>query len=432
MTDRAREQTQKVGRVRHRAAWIAWCVWVLSVALLALSMLLNLFIFPGFSPITDVPGAVGAVLFLALILSFSTVGLLIATRQPQNPIGWIMLVAGFALGANLLTSTYVELSLAQPRGRLTGTQWVAWFAQWNWVAGFAPALTFLLLLFPNGRLPSRRWHPAGWLTVAAMVTLGSGMAFTPGSFVDYPEVTNPLGIALFGGSVLEDGGVGWLLLPASVVLSASSMVVRFRRAPGEERQQIKWFALAGAFAAGGWVAVTLAYGTDDGTENPLMVATQLLQLLSFLGIPLAVGIAVLKYRLYDIDVIINRTLVYTLLTALLALVYFGGVATTQVIFRALTGQEQQPQLAIVVSTLVIAALFNPLRRRIHSFIDRRFYRRKYDARKTLEDFSMKLRNETDLEALNNELVAVVTETMQPVHVSLWLRPETATKGAQAD
>jgi hypothetical protein len=145
--------------------------------------------------------------------------------------------------------------------------------------------------------------------------------------------------------------------------------------------------------------------------------------LSYAGIPVAVGFAVLKYRLYDIEVVINRTLVYGSLTAMLALVYFGGVATTQAIFRALTGQEEQPQLAVVVSTLVIAALFNPLRRRIQSFIDRRFYRRKYDAAKTLEAFSAKLRDETDLDALSEDLVAVVRETMQPAHVSLWLRPE---------
>jgi hypothetical protein len=145
-----------------------------------------------------------------------------------------------------------------------------------------------------------------------------------------------------------------------------------------------------------------------------------------------VGIAVLRYRLYDIDRIINRTLVYGSLTVMLALIYFGGVATTQAIFGALTGQEEQPQLAVVVSTLVIAALFMPLRRRIQAFIDRRFYRRKYDARKTLEAFSTKLRDETDLEALNNDLVGVVRETMQPAHVSLWLRSDTAPKGGQTE
>jgi hypothetical protein len=399
---------------------------VLSLVLLALSASLLLFI-PDLSGIPNVPDVVGAVVFAALILSFSTVGMLIATRQPQNTIGWIMIVAGFALGATVLTSSYVDLSIAQPPGRLPGTEWVAWFAQWVWVPGFGPALTFLLLLFPDGQLPSRRWYPVGWLAVAAMVTLGLGMAFTPGAFVDYPKVTNPLGIAPLEGSLLEGGGVGWLLLPASVVLSATSMVVRFRRARGEERQQIKWLALAAAFAAVGWVAITFAYGIDEGTEDPLLVAAQLLQLLSFLSVPLAVGIAVLKYRLYDIDLVINRTLVYGSLTASLAAVYFGGVATSQTLLRALTGQEQQSQLAIVISTLVIAALFNPLRRRIQSFIDRRFYRRKYDARKTLEAFSAKLRDETDLDALRDDLVGVVRETMQPAHVSLWLRPDAASK-----
>ena len=152
----------------------------------------------------------------------------------------------------------------------------------------------------------------------------------------------------------------------------------------------------------------------------------------FLGVPLSIGAAMLHYRLYEIDLIINRTLVYGALTALLALVYFSGVAATEAVFRTLTGQQEQPQLAIVVSTLVIAALFNPLRRRIQGFIDRRFYRRKYDARKTLEAFSAKLRDKTDLEALNAELVGVVRETMQPAHVSLWLRPDTPPQDEQAD
>jgi hypothetical protein len=401
------------------ASWVAWAVWGLSLVLLPLSAALLLFN-PASSGITDVPGAVGAVVMAALILTFSTVGALIATRQPQNLVGWIMLVAGFALGATVLTSSYVDLSISQPRGRLPGTEWVTWFAQWIWVPGFAPALTFLLLLFPNGRLPSRRWRPVGWLAVAAMVILGSGMAFTPGPFVDYPKVTNPLGFAPFEGSPLEGGGVGWLMLPVSVVLSASSMVVRFRRTTGEERQQIKWFALAAAFAAVGWVAITLAYSTDEGTENPLLVAAELLQLLSFLGLALAVGIAVLKYRLYDIDILINRTLVYGPLTATLVALYFGAIVAFQWVFVALTGQKST--LAVVASTLLIAALFNPLRRRIQSFIDRRFYRSKYDARKTLEAFSVKLREETDLDALNDDLVGVVAETMQPAHVSVWLRP----------
>jgi uncharacterized membrane protein YedE/YeeE len=197
-----------------------------------------------------------------------------------------------------------------------------------------------------------------------------------------------------------------------------SLVVRFRRARGDERQQIKWFASA--------AALTLAWIIVGEEQSGEIVA--LSGLLVIASIPVATGIAILRYRLYDIDRIINRTLVYGVLTGILVLVYFGGVAASEAIFCALTGQEQQPQIAVVVSTLVIAALFTPLRRRIQRLIDRRFYTRKYDARKTLEAFSVQLREETDLEALSEDLVGVIRETMQPAHVSLWLRPETAPKG----
>src|SRR5215203_2388890 len=193
-----------------------------------------------------------------------------------------------------------------------------------------------------------------------------------------------------------------------------SLFVRFRRARGDERQQIKWFASA--------AALTLAWIIVAEEQSGEIVA--LWGLLVIASIPVATGMAILRYRLYDIDRIINRTLVYGVLTGILALVYFGGVATSEAIFRALTGQEQQPQIAVVVSTLVIAALFTPLRRRIQRFIDRRFYRRKYDARKTLEAFSAKLRDETDLDALSDDLVGVVKETMQPSRISLWQRPDT--------
>jgi hypothetical protein len=213
---------------------------------------------------------------------------------------------------------------------------------------------------------------------------------------------------------------------ASVLLSALSLVVRYRRASGVERQQLKWFALA-AVLAGAYI-VGILLGLDRLLGDTLWY---LLNAATNMGLYVAVGIAILRYRLYDIDLIINRTLVYGSLTGALALVYFGGVAATQAVFRAFTGQEQQPQIAVVVSTLVIAALFTPLRRRIQGFIDRRFYRRKYDARKTLETFSAKLRDETDLDALSSEVVGVVRETMQPAHVSVWLRPETVSKKDEA-
>jgi hypothetical protein len=196
-----------------------------------------------------------------------------------------------------------------------------------------------------------------------------------------------------------------------------------------ERQQLKWFAYAAAMFASGIVLIVIPLAVD--TPSWYVRAATAVFTAAGTAIPIAIGIAILRYRLYDIDLLINRTLVYGSLTVMLTLVYFGGVATTQAIFRALTGQEQQPQLAIVASTLVIAALFNPLRGRIQSFIDRRFYRSKYDARKTLEGFSAKLRDETDLEALNTELVGVVRETMQPAHASLWLRPDTTSTHQQS-
>jgi hypothetical protein len=208
-------------------------------------------------------------------------------------------------------------------------------------------------------------------------------------------------------------------------------VLRYRRSRGEEREQIKWIAFAASvvgllFLVG--IVIMFIYAFEPPSWTKLLDSVTVL---SFGGVPIAIGFAVLKYRLYDIDLLINRTLVYGSLTASLALVYFGGVAMTQAIFRALTSQQEQPQIAIVISTLVIAALFNPLRRRIQSFIDRRFYRRRYDARKTLEAFSAKLRDETNLDALNAELVGVVRETMQPAHVTLWLRPDTAPKQDEA-
>jgi hypothetical protein len=295
-----------------------------------------------------------------------------------------------------------------------------------------PAMTFGLLLFPDGRLPSRHWRIAGLLAVIALTTLAFGSAFTPGPLSDYPEVDNPLGLAPLEGSILEDGGVGWVLLSASVVVSAVSIAVRYIRTTGEQRQQIKWFVFASALIAVGWAASQVAQDATSGNGGPLAVLSLMLGIISLLGLPAAVGIAILRHHLYDIDLVINRTIVYGLLTVALALVYFGSVTATHAIFQALTGQEEPPQLAIVASTLVIAALFNPLRGRIQAYIDRRFYRRKYDARKTLQNFALKPRDETDLDALNNELEVVVRETMQPAHVSLWLRPRPAPKGTEED
>jgi hypothetical protein len=251
----------------------------------------------------------------------------------------------------------------------------------------------------------------------------------PGNEAPGHRIDNPIGIEGLGSAEsLPVYGVMNALFFVGFAGVVASVVVRFRRSRGVERQQMKWFTSAIVVLLGG--SLVLSAVSEATGVRWLEDAGFVFSMAGLASLPATVGIAILRYRLYDIDVIINRALVYGFLTAMLVLCYFGGVTATQTVFRVLTGQEQQPQIAIVVSTLVIAALFNPLRRRIQGFIDRRFYRRKYDAAKTLEAFSAKLRDETDLDALSDDLVGVVRETMQPAHVSLWLRPDPPPRGSE--
>ena len=272
----------------------------------------------------------------------------------------------------------------------------------------------MVLLFPDGRLPSRRWRVVAWLSAAALISISVLYAFYPGPLDEAPNVTNPLGIESAGSALEFVYTWDLLLLTPCFAASALSMVLRFRRSTGEVRQQIKWFAAAA-------VLQTMAFSFYFFylvVSSRVRVVEDFVAL-TIAGLPVAVGIAILRHRLYDIDVIINRALVYGALTVSLALVYFGSVVVLQRTFVFLTGSGSQ--LVIVASTLAIAALFSPLRRRIQALVDRRFYRGKYDAAKTLEAFSAKLRDETDLGSLNDDVVAVVSETMQPEHASLWLR-----------
>jgi hypothetical protein len=300
--------------------------------------------------------------------------------------------------------------------------------------------TYLILLFPDGKLPSKRWRPVAWLSGAVIVLLSISGFFAPGPLQNIEKVHNPFGLEAH--PWLQNAVYLILpLLPLCMLASAASLVTRYRRSRGEVRQQIKWIAFAaslmgilylGIMSTGIliWLLSAPETPSDLGTQSLWGALLEDVGVLSFAGVPVAIGFAVLKYRLYDIDLLINRTLVYGALTATLVAVYVGSIVVLQGLLRALIGQESQ--LAIVASTLAVAALFNPLRHRIQAFIDRRFYRSKYDARKTLESFSSTLRDETDLEALRGNLVGVVRETMQPEHASLWLRPDSNSKGEQAD
>ena len=396
------------------APWLAWSLMVLSVVLVVGGIALALMTRSS-TPQRSYYGPVDAVFFLATVLTFSVVGATIASRQPRNAIGWLFCGVGLVMAINSLAGGYAEYRLSGGSAPGSLAETAAWFASWSWTLLVYVPTSFLLLLFPNGRLPSPRWRPVAWCAALGLIGFVAGTALQPGPLGDFPQIMNPYGVDSLILDAIALTGV--ILALASMVASAVSLIVRMRRAGRAERQQIKWLAYGGAVVVG----AVFASGVFATIWSP-DVGIALISL-GLLGVPIFTGVAIARYRLYDIDIVINRTLVYGALTAALVAVYFGGVATLQAIFRALTGQEQQPQLAIVVSTLAIAALFNPLRRRIQSFIDRRFYRSKYDARKTLESFSAKLRDETDLQALNNELVSVVRETMEPSHVSLWLRPD---------
>jgi hypothetical protein len=363
-------------------------------------------------------------------LVFGITGAIVASRLPGNIIGWIFCVLAFLFESSGLADAYVAYG-SESGALLPARAWVAWTSQWFLNVSSPTLIILCFLLFPTGRLPSRRWRSLVLIVVVIAVLSAVSAALVPGTLPDYP-IKNPAGIEPAAAlRTLADASL-LLLVGPLMLASAVSLFVRLRRSSGTERQQIKWFAYAAMLLAAELVIVNglsvLFEDVIDREINDLVPFLIFLAVLS--GIPVAMGIAVLRYRLYEIDIIINRTLVYGSLTGTLALVYFGGVTATQALLRTVTGQEQLPQLVVVASTLVIAALFNPLRRRIQRFIDRSFYRRKYDARRTLEGFSTKLRDEMDLEALKGDLVGLVGETMQPAHVSLWLRPETTPKGGQ--
>jgi hypothetical protein len=404
------------------AAWLARSLCALCVALAVASLILALLNGRTLGEILIGPG-IGT--FAILAVSFSVVGALIASHRPENSIGWIFLAVGFFYGLLSAGDEYAIYALLTNPGSLPLGAAASWLGQWLWAPGLGLILVFLPLLFPDGHPPSYRWRPVAWLGGISI-----GLAVVSSMILLWPE----RGPALVTGDESPSHVVDVILLFALPLMllaglgAVISLLVRFRRARGDERQQIKWFASAAALTFV-WILVSEVFeeliSIEGGVPEAILAFTSASASLVIPSIPIATGIAILRYRLYDIDILINRTLVYGSLTAMLVSLYFVGIVVLQRVFVLLTGE--QSTLAVVASTLSIAALFNPLRRRIQSFIDRRFYRRKYDARKTLEAFSATLRSETDLDRLGEHLAGVVGETMRPAHVSLWLRPSEGTR-----
>jgi hypothetical protein len=383
-------------------AWGLWSVWMALVVLATWSS-------------WDLDGSGDYPILLALV-GYATVGALVATRQPGNAIGWLLLAIAVTMALSIAGEAYVQ-SRSNPAYLA-----VAWVSGWLFNVWLAIVGVFLPLVFPTGRLLSRRWRSVWWFALVATVATVVVAMLRPGELEVNVAIENPLAVQGAALTVLElVRSATDVTLAVLLALAGLSLVLRFRRSRAVERQQLKWFAYAGLLTVGGlllaWVGMELErwwFGDLVGA-----VGWTVFLLTCIFGIPLATGIAILRHRLYDIDLVINRTLVYGALTAALLTTYVGLVLLLRVLLSPLTGHND---LAVAASTLAVAALFRPARARIQELVDRRFYRHKYDAAQTLDAFTNRLRHELDLDAVAHDLSSVASQSVQPSHVSLWLRP----------
>jgi hypothetical protein len=361
MTAAQRPSTSGSRLSPRAAARIAWSLWAVVLVLMVSAMILVVVT-------RAVPRSAYDQWYLVLLrlsgqLAFPTVGLIIAGRRPANPLGWLLLSFGLSLSANEFLRAYAEYTLLYEPGALPGGLIIAWVATWIWAFIF-PILPFLFLLFPDGRLPSPRWRPFAWVAGLVNGLLLLMVPFRAGGLEYFPTIPNPVGIPVLTEAVFQSLSLATFIV---ILLATLSVPVRFRRARGDERQQLKWVAYAAVFLG---VVLFIAPIWAPPLANVLVTT------LAFMGFAAAVAVAILKYRLYDIDRLINRTLVYGLLTMLLGAVYVVGVVGLGRLLNPVTGESA---LAVAASTLAVAALFQPARRRVQAVVDRRFNRRRYDA-----------------------------------------------------
>jgi hypothetical protein len=390
--------------VRRRSAWVAWSMLTVFVAGYGVGVPLSVARGHGLEDST----------FLLGFAAFMAVGAVIVAHRPGNAVGWIFSAIGLLTATGMLAGEYAARADLGGPGALPGGVLAAWYMSWFWFPTLALVLVFTLLLFPTGRLLSARWRPVAVAAAVATVGITALSALTPTLVDENYVVRNPIGLA--GVQDPEQTTVGAVLfglLLVCMVAAALSLVLRFRRSQGVERQQLKWFTYAGALMVLVGVVPELLPANAKVSEA--------LWGLGAVFVPVAAGIAILRYRLYEIDRLINRTLVYAALSALLGAVYAAVVLVLGQGFGGVGGEP--PSWAVAGATLAVAALFQPARRRIQAVVDRRFNRRRYDAAKTIEAFSARLREEIDLDTLAAELLAVVDQTMEPTSLSLWLRPD---------
>jgi hypothetical protein len=406
---------------------IAWAAFAVICVLYVVALILNL-------PVSDdtnnsdwgISGAVSGSAFVLATFLFALVGVLVATRQPRNAVGWILLGIGGVWGFDLVCSTYGQYGLQLHRGSHELARVAAAVDAMMWVPAIGLMGVFLLLLFPDGHLLTPRWRWLAWPTGVGLVIASLTILFDAGTMTGstFPNTVNPLGIEAL------DGLFGYLrpaviVLPVAIVGAAVSLVLRYRRSRGVERLQMKWLAFAAAAVACIYAVAMLATAlTPSDAQRPGWVAVvQTLALVSFGLIPVSIGFAVFQYRLYDIDLIIRRTLTYSCLATVLIAIYLLGVVGLSGLLRALTGESGA--LAVTLSTLVVVVVSRPILSRIKRVVDHRFARASYDAGRTIDEFSRQVRQKVDLDALGSELVGAVATTVQPSHVTLWLRPPEA-------
>jgi len=404
---------------------LAWASWWFFVAAMVGSAIATLADPAPFDPAAVAEG--GA--FLVVLLPFPLAGVLILRRQPRNTVGWLLAGIGVLWGIGGVADGYAQYGLVADPGSVPGPEVAATISNGIWAPAIGVTGTFLFLLFPDGHLPGRRWRPVALLSGTVLVTLTLCLYLSPDRLTEVPMegLVNPLGIESLAPFLHAALDVLILVLALCTLLSVVALVKRFRRARGVERQQLKWLASAAAVVGGAFVlGIVVSLGVPDDKPQPgWMAVFDQLSFLSFALIPIAIGVAVLRYRLYDIDVVINRALVYGSLTACLAAVYLTSVLLLQLLLRPLT---ERSDLAVAASTLAVAALFGPARRRIQVAVDRRFYRHKYDAARTVTDFSARLRREIDLDTIGSDLVRIADEAVRPTAASLWLRPAVTVSG----
>jgi hypothetical protein len=395
-----------------RAGRLAWSLFAVSITVNAVGLAL----------LVQVPAValrrendttvVLSAAFVLVLLVFGLVGAVVASRLPANPVGWLFLALATSQACYQLASGYTHFSLQATRR--PAADYTAWLA--DWTNPLSPVLLgFAFLLFPDGRLISPRWRPVAWCCAAAVVPVVVSPALAPGPLSEFPSLRNPLGLA--GAQFLHDLPVD-IAVAALLVLGGASILVRFRGSRGVERQQLKWFTWSAGLLVGLLLVAAAAESLTGGAEGTADEVGGLVWAAVFCALPVSAGMAILRYGLYEIDVVINRTLVYGAVTATLVMTYLVSVLVLRLALDPITGDSD---IAVAASTLAAAALFRPLRARIQLLVDRRFYRSRYDASQTLEAFTRRLRDQIDLEALGTDLRAVVLDTVHPAHVSLWLR-----------